>query len=152
MSQLKSGFYTEIEKTLQDMRFDNYAYSRKRRIFFIWELEINNTLEGCIRNVRKVDKVLKYKSYPYVHMFHIFSPFCEYAMEPCEKAAKKLQRKNEIRFTYRQFKLTISFDEFEKIYESFRKNKGRAEQKYGRRLRIHIGKIIRRSIEMFTGK
>jgi len=152
LDRLGIGFYTRTEKAIKDVRFDNYAYSRKRGIFFIWELEIENAEEVCINNVKKVQKILSHKWYPYVHMFHIFSPSCEDYKQSCEKVANKLKEKNEIRFTYKQFDINIPYDEFLQIEKSFKKNTKQAEQKYGKRLRIHIGKIVRQSIEMFTGR
>jgi len=35
LSELRVGFYTKKEKTLKGIRFDNYAHSRKRRVFLI---------------------------------------------------------------------------------------------------------------------
>ena len=58
LNQLGMGFYTKKEKTFKDFRFDMYAYSRKARTFLIWELEINNNLESCINNVKKIRKYI----------------------------------------------------------------------------------------------
>lgn len=151
LDQLRIGFYTKKEKTHGDVRFDNYAYSRKRSIFLIWELEIENAEEMCINNVEKVQKILSHKWYPYVHMFHVFSPSCEGYKESCEKMANRLKKKNEIRFTYKQFDIDIPYDEFLKMENLFQKNPKLGERKFGRRLRVHLGKIVRQSIAMFTG-
>jgi len=149
---LKLGFYTKKEKSFKGLRFDAYAYSKKRGIILIWEMEINNCLDGCITNVRKVQQILNFKWLPYVHMFHIFSPSCDDYKGLCKEKAKKLQRKNELRFTYKQYTIPISYDEFNEIYEAFEESRKRAEREYGRRLRVHIGKIVRNSIHTFIGK
>lgn len=151
LSELGAGFYTKKEKTLKGIRFDNYAYSKKRGVFLIWELEMENDKKSCISNVKKVRRILSFKWHPYVHMFHIFSPSCEGSRHSCEKVANNLKKKFEIRFTYRQFVINIPYDEFRQIEKAFRRNSKQAEQKYGRRLRIHIGKIVKQSIELFTG-
>lgn len=151
LDQLQMGFYSRPEKSLKGSRFDIYAYSRKRGVFLIWELEMNNALEGCISNVRKVKRVLNSSWFPYVHMFHIFSPFCNSYKKKCEMDAEKLKKKYEARFTYKQFDITVPYDELWEIYESFNRNRNHAEQKYGKRLKMHLGKIIRKSITMFSG-
>ena len=149
---LKLGFYAKEEKPFKGLKFDVYAYSKKRGIMLIWEIEIGNCPDGCITNVRKVRRILNFKWLPYVHMFHIFSPFCDDYEGPCKKVAKNLQKKNELRFSYKQFSIPISYDEFDEIYKAFEDSKKRAEQDYGRRLRVHMGKIVRNSIHMFVSE
>ncbi len=61
---LKLGFYTKKEKSFKGLRFDAYAYSKKRGIILIWEMEINNCLDGCITNVRKVQQILNSNGFP----------------------------------------------------------------------------------------
>lgn len=152
LGEVRSGFYTKIEKTYRSVRFDNYAYSKKRRVFLIWELEIENAEEFCIKNVKKVQRILSHKWYPYVHMFHVFSPSCESYRQSCERIANRLKKKYEIRFTYKQFVINIPYDEFLQIEDSFKRNPKQAARKYGKRLRIHVGKIVKQSIELFTGR
>lgn len=149
---LHLGFYTRKEKPFEGLRFDVYSYSRKRGIILIWEIETNNAVEACLLNVHKVQKILKFNMLPYVHMFHIFSPWCECDMPQCSKKGQKMKTKYPLRFTYNQFSIQISDDEFDRIFESFKRNQKRAEQEYGRKLRIHMGKIVRKSICLFTGK
>ncbi len=112
---------------------------------------MENAEEFCIKNVEKVQRILSFKWHPYVHMFHVFSPSCEGYRQSCEKVANKLKKKYEIRFTYRQFVINIPYDEFRQIEKAFEKYPKKAEQKYGRQLKIHISRIVRRSIELFTG-
>jgi hypothetical protein len=152
LSELGVGFYTKKEKTLKGIRFDNYAHSRKRGVFLIWELEMENDEKSCINNVKKVQRILGFKWHPYVHMFHIFSPSCEDYRQSCEGVANKLKKRYELRFTYKQFVISIPCDEFRQIEDAFERSSKQAERKYGRRLRIHIGKIVKQSIELFTGK
>ncbi|MEM3797243.1 MAG: hypothetical protein QXE05_01415 [Nitrososphaeria archaeon] len=152
LSELGVGFYTKKEKTLKGIRFDNYAYSKKREVFLIWELEMENDEKSCIQNVEKVQRILRFKWHPYVHMFHIFSPSCEVYKQSCERVANKLKKKYEIRFTYKQFVINIPYDEFRQMEEAFERKPKQAEQRYGRRLRMHISKIVKQSIELFTGR
>jgi len=152
LNQLGMGFYTKKEKTFKDFRFDMYAYSRKARTFLIWELEINNNLESCINNVKKIRKVLNLKWKPYVHMFHIFSPFCKSYKNICQKEANKQKKKSPLRFNYIQFDIKIPLGEFDEIYTNFKRNRRLAEKKHGKRLKIHIGRIIGKSLMMFEGK
>jgi hypothetical protein len=152
LDQLQMGFYIKPEKFLKGCRFDIYAYSRKRQVFLIWELEIYNTIEGCIKNIKKVKRVLNLDWLPYVHMFHIFSPLCESYKKECARIASAIKKKYEARFTYKQFDITIHPDEFWEIYESFNRNKNNAKRRYGKRLKIHIGKIITGSIGEWYGK
>jgi len=148
---LNMGFFTKKEKPFKGIRFDNYAYSRKKGVFLIYEWEIENSEEACINNIKKVHKILSYKWCPYLHMFHIFSPSCESYRRSCEKVADKLKNKYRFRFTYKPFTINISYDDFLKIENLFKRNQKQAKQRCGKRLRTHIGKIVRESIKMFTG-
>jgi len=151
LDSLQVGFSSKMEKSQANVRFDIYAYSRPNRVFLIWELEMCNCRKGCITNVRKVKTILDREWLPHVHMFHVFSPFCVNDARPCLKAAKNLRKKYELRFTYQQFQLSIPYDDLYDIYDLFERHRLSAERKYGQRLRVHIGKIVRQSIDMFRG-
>ena len=66
--------------------------------------------------------------------------------------ANKQKKKSPLRFNYIQFDIEIPLEEFDEIYTNFKRNRRLAEKKHGKRLKIHIGRIIGKSLMMFEGK
>lgn len=142
----------EREHEIKRKEFDLWFHNKRDKIIVIIECEIKGWT--AYTNIKKLEEtgIIKNPNLRII-LFQVFSPLFQKEkqridlVKHCKSLAKSFQKKYR-KFKYYILNISIDYNFFDKMLNSFQRNKSYAKQKYGPILKRESDYLAKRIVEM----